>query len=675
MSAIETEKTPLECRTDEIGKWLGIVTLGVCLVVVGVSVTKEVMAGTFELDSTLPIILFAIALAVAAVPEALAAIVTGALAIAMHEMAKKNALVRKMPAVETLGCTSVICSDKTGTLTRAQMTVRRMYVGDRAIEVSGVGYAPEGQIDASLDDAALSLLLKGGILASDALLESDAGRWFVKGDPTEGALIVVAAKAGLRPDDLRVACPRTEEFPFSAERKRMTTIHTMDDRRRFAFSKGAPEVMVDRCASYMVGDKAVPMTDGQRTKLHEVNAQMASDALRVLGIAYKELPASGAADEATAEIGLTFLGLVGMMDPPREEAIEAVKVCRRIHIKPVMITGDHKLTAVAVAKEIWIYRDGDKVLTGDELAAMDEHGLAAVVEQVTVYARVSPLDKLKIVRAWKEKGHVVAMTGDGVNDAPALKQADIGVGMGIAGTEVAKEASDIILNDDNFATIVVAIERGRWIYDNIKKYLTYLLRANITEVVVLGGVVMVMGADYLPLLPAAILYINLATDGLPALALGIAPADPGIMQRPPRDSKESVFSFDVCVLIALGVVIECPLFLWMFFNNIEDLETARTQVFLMFVIIELILAMNFRSLRYSVLKVPPHKWLVIAIVWELALIVVLLQFDAVLESFGIAMPTWSDIGFVTLLGFGVFLTIEIAKWLLWGRKAPAPVPA
>lgn len=671
VAAVVEEKTPLERRTDEIGKWLGLITLGICVLVVGMSVGRELWAGTFQLGSILPIILFAIALAVAAVPEALAAIVTGALAIAMHEMAKNNALVRKMPAVETLGCTSVICSDKTGTLTKGEMTVRRLFAGGRTIEVSGVGYAPTGSLSSSLDDRALGLLLKGGVLASDAVLAQDAGRWFVKGDPTEGALVVLAAKGGVHPSETRLQSPRIEEFPFSSERKRMTTIHTMADGRRLAFTKGAPEVLLERCTSILVEGKTVLLNADQRVKLDEANEAMAGDALRVLGVAYKELSAANVYTEEMVETGLTFLGLVGMMDPPRDEAIEAVKVCRQIHVKPVMITGDHKLTAVAVAKEIGIFRDGDLVLTGDELAMMDEAALAAVVERVTVYARVSPMDKLKIVRAWKAKGHVVAMTGDGVNDAPALKHADVGVAMGITGTDVAKEAADIILSDDNFASIVKAIERGRWIYDNIKKYLTYLLRANITEVVVLGGVVVVMGPEFLPLLPAAILYINLATDGLPALALGVAPPDPDIMRRPPRDPKESVFSTEVRTLILLAVVIECPLFLWVFFADFADIEHARTEIFLMFVLIELILALNFRSLRYSILEAPPHKWLLIAIGWELLLIAVLLQFDAVRESFGIAMPTFSDVAFVVALGFGVMVSIEVVKAVLRRRASPA----
>ena len=675
VAAVTQEKTPLERRTAEIGKWLGLITLGICVLVVGVSVGREVVADTFTFASMLPIMLFAIALAVAAVPEALAAIVTGALAIAMHEMAKRNALVRKMPAVETLGSISVICSDKTGTLTRGEMTARKLYAGAKMIEITGAGYAPEGKVEASADDPGLVLLLQAGVLASDAELVQDGARWFVKGDPTEGALVVAAAKAGLKQAETRRSAPRIEEFPFSSERKRMTTLHTMPDGRTLAFVKGAPEVLLQRCVRIQEGAQAKPLDAAKRAQVLAVNESMANEALRVLGIAYRELPKQDHYEAEAVEQDLVFLGFAGLMDPPREEAKQAVAVCREVRIKPVMITGDHRLTAVAVAREVGIFRDGDKVLTGEELAKMDEAALAAVVESVTVYARVSPMDKLKIVRAWKEKGHVVAMTGDGVNDAPALKHADIGVAMGIAGTDVAKEAADIVLADDNFATIVAAIERGRWIYDNIKKYLTYLLRANITEVVVLGGVVMYLGPEFLPMLPAAILYINLASDGLPALALGIAPADPDIMKRPPRDPNESVFSFDVRTFILLGALIECPIFLWIFFSELANIEVARTQVFLMFVIIELILALNFRSLRYSILEAPPHRWLIIAIVWELALFAVLVQFEAVRDAFGITMPTWSDVGFVLAIGLAILLSIEIVKkWLRRRMDAASTSP-
>lgn len=670
LAAVTENKTPLEKRTEEIGKWLGIIALSVCVLVAGIAIVKEAIAGSLNLEFTLTMVMFAIALAVAAVPEALPAIVTGALAIGMREMAKRKALVRKMPAIETLGCTTVICSDKTGTLTKGEMTARRIFAGGRMIEVTGVGYTPEGALSATLKDRSLHLLLNGGLLCNDAVLGEEGGRWSVKGDPTEGALVVLALKAGVHEEETRLQYPRIEEFPFSSERKRMTTIHSMEDGKRMAFMKGAPEVILDRCSSLLIGNERRVLTDAERLKILEANEEMAKDGLRVLGVAYKELSELDRYRDHLIEKDQVLLGLVGIMDPPREEAMQAVKVCQLVHIKPIMITGDHKLTAVAIAREIGIYHEGDFVLTGEELGRMGDEEFERIAERVTVYARVSPMDKLKIIKAWQKKGEVVAMTGDGVNDAPALKQADIGIAMGITGTDVAKEASDIVLSDDNFATIVQAIERGRWIYDNIKKYLTYLLRANITEVVVLGGVVMVMGPQYLPLLPAAILYLNLATDGLPALALGMAPPDPDIMQRPPRDPKESVFSRDVRTLILLAVFIECPIFLWVFIQNQPNMELARTNIFFTFVIIELVIAFNFRSLTYSLFQAPPHKWLILTIAWELVLVTAVIQLPAVRKAFGISMPAASDIGMILAIGLIVVTTMEIVKAVL-RVKVPA----
>jgi Ca2+-transporting ATPase len=573
-----------------------------------------------------------------------------------------------MQAVETLGCTTVICSDKTGTLTKGEMTVRRVFVGSRTVEVGGTGYDPQGTLSAPLDDDAARLLLTAGALCNDADLVRDEDRWVVRGDPTEAALLVLAAKGGVPPADARRTHPRVAEVPFSSERKRMTTVHSVNGGARRAFVKGAPEVVLARCASVLGSDGPAPLDAAWLDTLHRTNEEMASRALRVVGIAYRDVRDGDGHDERALESELVFLGLVGMMDPPREEAIRAVQVCREIHVKPVMITGDHRLTAEAVAREIGILREGDLVLTGEDLERLDEAGLAAVVERVAVYARVSPLHKLKIVHAWKAKGEVVAMTGDGVNDAPALKHADIGVAMGITGTEVAKEASDVVLLDDNFATIVRAMELGRWIYDNIKKYLAYLLRANLTEVIVLGGVALALGPEFLPLLPAAILYVNLATDGLPALALGVSPPDPDIMKRPPRDPRESVFSREVRILVGMGVLIECPIFLWLFFHSLPDLEHARTQVFLLFVIVELIIAFNFRSLRYSLFAARPHKWLLISIVWEIVLLVGLLQLPAVREAFGIRLPGLSDIALVLGVGLAVLLSVEAVK--AWVRREP-----
>jgi len=388
---------------------------------------------------------------------------------------------------------------------------------------------------------------------------------------------------------------------------------------------------------------------------------MANHALRVLGFAYKELGTDSTGFGEEDERDMVFLGLSGMMDPPRPEAIESVRVCNQMKIKCIMITGDHEVTARAVASEIGIYREGDIVLTGHQLEKMSETELEKIVDRVTVYARVSPIDKLKIVKAWKNRGEVVAMTGDGVNDAPALKQADIGIAMGITGTEVTKDAADLVLSDDNFATILKAIERGRWIYDNIKKYLTYLLRCNVTEVVVIGGIVLIKGPDYLPLLSAAILYINLATDGLPALALGIAPPDPDILQRPPRNPKESVFSREVLTFIIMAQLIQTPFFYALFFHDLGNLAVARTEIFFAFILMEMAIAFNFRSLRFSVLEAPPHRWLVLAVLSQVVILAGLIQIPSIRESFGIIMPSFNMLALI--LGFSafVFLAMEITK--------------
>jgi Ca2+-transporting ATPase len=662
VTAAEPKKTPLEKRTNEIGKWLGIISFVLCFLVAGISIFREMLSGKIDAGFIVSMVMFAVSLAVAAVPEALAAIVTGTLAIGMHQMAGRNALIRKMPAVETLGCTTVICSDKTGTLTKGEMTVREIFTGGRIIEVTGAGYAPVGEfsgsdIAAAMKSEPIRTLLMGGLLCNDASMEKVDGKWTIKGDPTEGALVVAAAKANLHQAEVRLENPRTEEIPFSSERKRMTTINQMKAGKIVAFTKGAPEVVLERCSHVLKDGGIKELNEAEKKQILKINEEMAQGALRVLAIAHKYLPEEITYTEERVEQDMIFLGLAGMIDPPRDEAMEAIKVCKQVHIRPIMITGDHELTAVAVAKEIGIYKEGDIVLTGEALERLSDEKFETIVDKVTVYARVSPMDKLKIVKAWKRKGEVVAMTGDGVNDAPALKHADIGIAMGITGTEVTKEASDMVLSDDNFATIVKAIERGRWIYDNIKKYLTYLLRCNITEVVVIGGIVLIKGPEYLPLLPAAILYINLVTDGLPALALGVAPPDPDIMQRPPRDPKESVFSRDVMAFILLALVIEIPFFYFLFFHELGDRAYARTEIFFLFIIIELIIALNFRSLRYSIFKAPPHKWLLLAIVSQIILTAFIIQIPSVRESFGILKPTVSTL--VMILGFGVVVSVSM----------------
>jgi Ca2+-transporting ATPase len=553
------------------------------------------------------------------------------------------------------------------------MTVRKIFAGGRAIEVTGAGYEPKGEFRGSEIDIknskSLQLLLQGGLLCSDAILEENEGKWIIKGDPTEGALVVAAVKAGLHESEMRLENPRIEEIPFSSERKRMTTIHQMEDGKKTAFMKGALEMVLDKCSHILSDGEIGELGEKAKSEILKANEEMAQAALRVLGFAYRECSDAIQCTEEDLEHHMVFVGLAGMMDPPREEAIEAIGVCKQVGIRSIMITGDHKLTAVAIAKEMGIFKDGDKVLTGEELENISEEELEKIVDKITVYARVSPMDKLKIVKAWKAKGEVVAMTGDGVNDAPALKHADIGVAMGITGTEVTKEASDMVLSDDNFATIVKAVERGRWIYDNIKKYLTYLLRCNITEVVVIGGVVLVSGPEYLPLLAAAILYINLVTDGLPALALGVAPPDPDIMQRPPRDPNESVFSWDVRVFILLAIFIEIPFFFFLFYHELGDIAHARTEQFFLFIIIELIIALNFRSMRYSVFKSPPHMWLIISIVSQIILTAVLIQIPSIRDSFGIIKPSFSDLEMILGFGVVVFISMEVLKAILRRKMA------
>ncbi|NTV52418.1 MAG: cation-translocating P-type ATPase, partial [Candidatus Firestonebacteria bacterium] len=670
VAAVQTGKTPLEKRTAEIGKWLSLTAAGICVLVTGVSLLREYLHQPLELDFALKMLMFGVALAVAAVPEALAGIVTGALAIGMHQMAKRHALVRKMSAVETLGCTTVICSDKTGTLTKGEMTVRKIVLLSGTLDVAGSGYDTAGGFSGPIQmpEAALAQLLKAGSLCNDSELYAEAGKTKVKGDPTEGALLVAAAKKGLNPLELKLQNPRIQEFPFSSERKRMTTVHRMNDGKVFAFVKGAPETILPRCSAYGDSGTVQVLSGEDRNALAQANDDLAQAAYRVLALACKEIRAEDADQEETVESNLVFLGLVGMMDPPRPEAVEAARICRQVRIKPVMITGDHLLTAVAVAREIGFYQQGDTVLTGAALEKLTDLEFEAIVDRVTVYARVAPRDKLRIVTAWKKRGDVVAMTGDGVNDAPALKAADIGIAMGITGTEVSKEAADMILNDDNFATIVTAIELGRWVYDNIKKYLTYLLRCNLVEVAVIGGAALIFGPEFLPLLPASILYINLGTDGLPALALGVAPADPDLMRRPPRDPRESIFSQDVMLFMLASLMIEIPFFYYIFTSNLENLTHARTQMFFLFLGVELIVALNFRSMKFSVFTARPHLWLVLAVVWEFLLAALLVQLPAVRRAFGITLPSWNDLLILVSFSLLIFASLEGIKAFLRHRE-------
>jgi Ca2+-transporting ATPase len=684
-----TEKTPLEKRMGSVGKWIGILAVVIC---VGVGAL-----GIIEGRDILSMIVWAVSLAVAAVPEALPAIVTGALAVGMYRMAKVNTIVKRLPAVETLGSTSVICSDKTGTMTKGEMTVQRIYIGDKAIKVTGIGYAPEGQFELEgkqyVADEDLKTLFKVANLCNDAKLEKEQEKWIIKGDPTEGALLVAAAKADAWREEQEKQEPRVAEIPFSSERKCMTTVH-MNGNKRNAYMKGAPEIVLEKSTHILVNGKVEKLDNETRTRLLKVTEAMALQALRNLGFAYRELPHDVTTIDEQIEKNFVFVGIMGMIDPPRQEVKDAIFMCKNAGIRVVMITGDHKLTATAVAKELNLIGENEahKVMTGIELDKIDDKQLGDIVENISIYARVAPEHKTRIVQAWKAKNQVVAMTGDGVNDAPALKMADIGIAMGISGTEVTKEAADMVLADDNFASIVKAVKEGREIFDNIKKYLTYLLRCNIMEILVMfiavvsvpylanwlsPGNTSTVGEAAIALSAVQLLWVNLTTDGLPAIALGLDPGDPDLMQRKPRDPKESIFTRDVKVyLIVTPIIMSAMLLVGYFFYRPWEgefqLTEARTQLMTAIILMELANALAARSLKYPTFKVGlfKNKFLWYAILSSLALQLVVLYTPAVQTIFGVNSPELMDWALAILFAGIAFASLEIGKYIACKRRKP-----
>ncbi|MCK4589622.1 MAG: calcium-translocating P-type ATPase, SERCA-type [Nanoarchaeota archaeon] len=529
----EQELTPLQKQLKNLGKWLGIAVLGVAVLVFAAGLIRESIIGTLNTTVLQKLFLVAIALAVAAIPEGLPAVVTISLSLGVKRMIKRNALVRKLPSVETLGSVDVICSDKTGTLTKNEMTVKKIWNSDKIYEVTGAGYGPEGtfvldkQITAPNDD--LKKLLLMGALCNDSKLTQENEQRKVIGDPTEACLLVSAEKAGIKKSEIDKTYPRLDEIPFSSERKCMTTINSVYG-KKVALTKGAPDVILQLCDRILINGKVLRLSRPKIKEILEINEKFASEALRVLGFAYKD-----AKDTKDSEKNLVFIGLQAMIDPPREEVKEAIQRAKIAGIRTIMITGDHKTTAVAIAKELGI--EG-RAITGQDVEKMLDSDFNKQVDFIGIYARVNPEHKIKIITALKNKGYTVAMTGDGVNDAPALKKADMGIAMGITGTDVSKEASDMILTDDNFASIVNAVEEGRNIFDNIRKFVIYLLSSNSGEVLIIL-LSMLVGLP-LPLIAVQILWINLITDGAPATALGVEPAEPGIMQRKPIKHGEHV---------------------------------------------------------------------------------------------------------------------------------------
>lgn len=637
----EEDQTPLQRRLEQLGRYLVAFCLLICTLVVVLGIMRgEPMYNMF---------LAGVSLAVAAIPEGLPAIVTIALAIGVQRMIRRNAIIRRLPAVETLGCATVICSDKTGTLTENQMTVREILVGNARVSVTGEGYDPKGgfRFDGTKGPE-FSKLLKCAALCNNAKLTKGeisiggifrtgkgnmSSVWGIAGDPTEGALMVMAAKGKVWRKDMEKEEKRLLELPFDSIRKRMSVIYQDAKGQLTAYVKGAPDVMLELCTHIYKDGRVIPLSDQARREILKKNSEMAQGALRVLALAYRDIndvSSEAALTEENVEQKLIFLGLAGMIDPPRPSAIHSIQACRRAGIRTVMITGDHQLTAQAVGKELGLLARGSQVLTGVQLDQLSDSELQQEAEYTTVYARVTPKHKLRIVRALKRSGHIVAMTGDGVNDAPAVKEADIGIAMGKAGTDVTKEASAMVLADDNFSTIAAAIEEGRGIYDNIRKFIRYLLSCNVGEVLTMFLAVL-MGMP-LPLVPIQILWMNLVTDGLPAMALGVDPVEKDIMYRRPRNPQESVFSHGLGwkimgsgTVFALGTLLAFAIGLML-----GQVDLARTMAFNTLVFFQLFFVFSCRSEYHSIVEVGlfgnPHLVLAVIISATLQLAVNYISF-------------------------------------------------
>lgn len=694
LQSVQAEPTPLQRRLDQLGKALGWAALAVCGLVFAIG-----WARGFE---PLEMFLVAVSLAVAAVPEGLPAVVTITLALGMREMIHRHALIRRLASVETLGSTTVICSDKTGTLTQNQMAVTRMWVDGVIFEITGSGSSLMGDFqvdgrDIDLKDyPALTTALWVAVLDNDAVIESEnhgPGHGFrLVGDPTETALVIAAAKAGAHQETLGRAYPRIDEIPFDSIRKRMTTVHKIlepkpEDASPFydgeqrewevAATKGAPDVILDLCTYYQtMGDTREPLTDEVRDRILEANDAMARGALRVLAVAYRvERQVKGEAPLEDIEHDLTFVGLIGMIDPPRPEVWPALKTAQAAGIRTLMITGDYPNTARAIADEIGLLSEGHHVLTGADLEEMDDERLRDEVMEADVFARVSPEHKVRIVDALKFNDQVVAMTGDGVNDAPALKRADIGVAMGITGTDVAKETADMVLTDDNYASIVAAVEQGRVIYANIRKFVFYLLSCNVAEIVTIF-VAIIAGLPS-PLLPIQLLWLNLVTDGAPALALGIEKGDPDVMDRPPRPAEEPIINREMRLGIGIQTVAIAAVTLTAYLLGLRlypgDLGVARTMAFATLSFSELLRAFTSRSEYYPLLKVGPfsNKYMFYAVASSLALLLIVIYvpfLGPIFDTVPLTLAQWELVLPLLLIPAAV---AEVTKLIVGRRLAEA----
>jgi len=663
-----SQATPLEQKLAQLGRLLIVIVLGLCAVIV--------LAGWLRGNSFLYMLEVGISLAIAAVPEGLPAVVTMTLALGMQRMARMRALVRRLPAVETLGSTTVICTDKTGTLTKNEMTVRAFVLDRRQVEVTGTGYAPagifqnDGQPVDPRSDAQLALALRIGALCNDAKVERTGGHDTVLGDPTEAALIVAAEKAGMSPAALQPDFPRVGELPFDSTTKRMVTVHRTPQGQTVAFVKGSPGTLLAASSSEIGAAGVALLTPDDRRRWEEMNQRLASAALRVLGLAYRDLPEGYS--EADFSQNLIFVGLVGMIDPLRIEAQAAIAVCREAGIRTVMITGDQQPTAVEIARQLGIDRDPQgrtlRTVHARELTDLNASGWQRAVAEAAVFARVSPKHKLQIVEALQAQGHIVAMTGDGVNDAPALKQANIGVAMGIKGTEVAKETADMIITDDNFATIVGAVEQGRVIYANILRFVHYLFSCNFAEILTVFIAIMIGWP--LPLGPLQILWLNMITDIFPALALAVEPSAPGLMKQAPRDPKESLLPPRFVGLIAWQGLLLAGVTLLTFFIGMrwygaqgDGLRHATTMAFMTLALAQVFHAFNTRSQRRSAFgpRLFTNGWL-----WGAVLVCLLLQAAAVYVPFlqtvlRTVSLTAADWGVIAACALAPVAVVELVK--------------
>ncbi len=689
------ETTPLQKELHRVGKLLGIIVIVIAAVIIATILLVEDVRG---FSALFEVLILGVALAVAAVPESLPAVVTVVLSLGVQRMARKNAIVRHLAAVETLGSANVIASDKTGTLTKNEMTVLTIVTASGRVNFEGTGYAPEGEVrregGGKLDGALqfeLVRALAAADRASNAVLHERDGRWAVHGDPTEGALIVAARKAGLEAEALNARLERIGEVPFSSERKLMSTVHsdTEQEERLLSFTKGAPDILLARCTQELVGDEIKPLTEERRAEILNSNEELAGKALRTLAVAFRTLPKDAFKQEEFdehVEKDLIFLGLIGMIDPPRREAKDAVARAMAAGIRPIMITGDHPKTATVIAEELGIPTHGQAV-TGAELEKMPEEKLDQTVREVSVYARVNPEHKLRIVKALQRQGAIVAMTGDGVNDAPALKTADIGVAMGITGTDVSKEASDVVLADDNFATIVGAVEEGRAIFSNIRKFLRYLLSSNLGEVMImffglLLADVIGLTADggagiVLPLLATQILWINLISDGPPALALGVDPAEPGLMKEPPRPREEGVITRSMWagnlftgIIMAAGTLFVLDASLpGGLVEGSGSLQYAQTMAFNTVVFFSLFIVFNARSDKQSAfVGLFSNKWLWGAVILSLLLQIAVIYVPFLQQAFSTVSLNPSDWLLCAAVASSALWLRELSKIVIRARE-------